>query len=303
MIDGILLLDKPIGISSNHALQRVKRLVKAKKAGHTGCLDPLASGMLPICLGEATKFSRFFLESDKCYQFTLCLGATTTTGDAAGDLLSQQPVPPLSSALIEQIIFKFQGELSQIPPMYSAIKYQGKPLYQLAREGKEIERKARLITIHELNFISSLSSFEENRLTFIVKCSKGTYVRTLAEDIGKFLGCGAYVSALRRLWGNPFQTYSMIKLEELGYLDEKSLHASILPLNKILSQFFPKCSLSFAQTRDLFQGKIVALHEFYPPGWVMLVTSNEKFIGLGERLADGQLISRGLINQQLIDFA
>lgn len=302
-VNGILLLDKPLGISSNHALQRAKRLLNAKKAGHTGSLDPLASGMLPICLGEATKYSRFFLEADKCYQFTMRLGITTTTGDTEGEILSTQAVDPLVRHKIDEIILHFQGQHAQIPPMFSAIKQQGRALYHLAREGKVVPRTPRLITIHELVFKEDLSCFQDDTLTFIVKCSKGTYVRSLAEDIGQYLGCGAHVIALRRLWGEPFRTYPMVTLEALASCSPESLGSHLLSIEEILTKILPVQRVSPESAHQLYQGKIVTVPAFNNPGLVILVTSEEKFIGIGEIFEDQRLVSRRLLSQEITDFA
>jgi tRNA pseudouridine55 synthase len=185
-ISGVFLLNKPLDISSNAALQKVRWLYRAEKAGHTGALDPLATGLLPICLGEATKFSHYLLESVKRYQTTVKLGQTTTTGDVEGEVLQQRPVPELTPEKIEQILEQFRGDIQQVPPMYSALKKHGKPLYELARQGIVVEREARPITIYQLQLIE----FTQDSLTLDVICSKGTYIRVLGEDIGEALGCG-----------------------------------------------------------------------------------------------------------------
>ena len=192
-ITGVLLLDKPFGISSNAALQQVKRLYQAAKAGHTGNLDPIATGLLPICLGEATKFSQYLLDANKTYKARFKLGQTTSTGDSEGDVLTSQPVN-VTLAQVENVLHRFVGKISQVPPMYSALKHQGKALYTYARAGVEIERPAREVTIYSLH----LDEFNGDELVVTVACSKGTYVRVLAEDIGAALGCGAYMSELRR---------------------------------------------------------------------------------------------------------
>ncbi|MCB1803401.1 MAG: tRNA pseudouridine(55) synthase TruB, partial [Gammaproteobacteria bacterium] len=208
-VNGILLLDKPLGLSSNHALQRVKRLYDARKAGHTGSLDPLADGMLPICLGDATKLSAYLLDADKYYWFRLRLGQTTATGDAEGEILTDRPVGDFSREQIEQACAAFVGKIQQLPPMYSALKHKGKRLYELAREGVEVERQPRTVTIHDL----VVESVELPEVEIRVHCSKGTYVRTLAEDIGERLGCGAHVTALRRTGVGPYTEYPMYTME------------------------------------------------------------------------------------------
>jgi len=193
-VDGILLLDKPLNASSNQALQVVKKLYHARKAGHTGSLDPLATGMLPICFGEATKFSKFLLNANKVYQCTARLGVSTETGDSEGEVIRTSEVPSLTAAEIETVLEKFRGDIQQIPSMYSAIKYQGQPLYKLARQGKTVERQARDIKMYELTCLN----YHETELELHIHCSKGTYVRTLVEDIGNALGCGA-IGALKIL--------------------------------------------------------------------------------------------------------
>ena len=200
-VNGILLLDKGIGITSNAALQKVKRLYQASKAGHTGSLDPLASGLLPLCLGEATKLSSFLLDADKAYAGVCKLGVKTSTADAEGEVIETRPVPDLSEAQLRDVLAKFVGVIDQIPPMHSAIKMQGQPLYKLAHQGIEVERQPRQVTIHSL----TLTRLEGDEFAFDLQCSKGTYVRTLAEDIGEVLGCGAHLSALRRTQVGPFE--------------------------------------------------------------------------------------------------
>ncbi len=234
-LDGILLLDKPLGISSNKALQIVKRLFNAQKAGHTGSLDPLATGMLPICFGEATKVSSFLLESNKSYQTTATLGKVTTTGDAEGEILQERTIPPLNESDINNTLATFKGSISQTPPMYSALKHQGQPLYKLARKGIEIERKHRQITIFDL----TLSNYTAHSLSLHVSCSKGTYIRTLVEDIGEALGCGAYVSLLRRTTVDPFYDHKMVSLNTLEeYAAEgKNIDQFLLSTDTGLSHF------------------------------------------------------------------
>lgn len=228
-INGILLLDKPVGITSNAALQRVKRLFYAKKAGHTGSLDPLASGMLPICFGRATKLSHYLLDADKSYYVKAKLGVRTTTSDSEGDIIAQRDVPSLSQAQIDHAFAAFRGPIEQIPSMFSALKYKGQPLYKLARRGIEVERKSRRITVYELNVLD----FSDNIVTFDMRCSKGTYVRTIADDFGERLGCGAHVIHLRRLTVGHFQTEQMITMEKLENSDQENLMRYLLPLETI----------------------------------------------------------------------
>ena len=199
-LNGILLLDKALGVSSNKALQDARFLYQAEKAGHTGSLDPLASGMLPICFGEATKVSGLLLDSSKRYQTTATLGFVSTTGDEEGEKLNARAIPALNPDFLESVLSRFRGSIHQIPPMYSALKKDGQPLYKLARQGLEVERKPRQVTIYQLQLLG----FSENSLQLDVVCSKGTYIRTLVEDIGEALGCGAYVSRLHRVSVDPF---------------------------------------------------------------------------------------------------
>jgi len=219
LVNGILLLDKPSGISSNAALQKVKRLYQAQKAGHTGSLDPLATGVLPVCLGEATKVSHFLLDADKRYRAKCILGAVTTTGDSEGDILEQFSIPDINKDELLAVLASFEGAQNQTPPMYSALKHNGRPLYEYARKGIEIERKSRPITLFEVKLINfSIHPADSQAQSFIeieVHCSKGTYIRTLCEDIGKKLGCGAYISQLRRLKSGPFLLSQSITIDEL----------------------------------------------------------------------------------------
>lgn len=225
-INGIVLLDKPYEISSNKALQIVKRIYNAQKAGHTGSLDPLATGMLPICFGEATKISAFLLDADKRYSFDCKLGQITSTGDIEGEIIKTAPVPSLSEEDIKSVLAQFLGEINQVPPMYSALKQGGKRLYELARQGIEVERKSRKITIYDLQLID----FTQDTISLEVQCSKGTYVRSLAQDIGNEIGCGAFVSRLHRISVNPFPVHGMVSLDAIRELQEEGEDA----LNKIL---------------------------------------------------------------------
>ncbi len=290
IIDGILLLDKPPGITSNTALQKTKRLLKADKAGHTGCLDPLATGMLPICFGEATKFSRFFIEEDKRYRVEAILGITTTTGDAEGEIISKKPVPDFDTDEIIQAISRFVGTQTQVPPMYSAVKHNGKPLYKLARRGIEIERKERTITIHEF----TLDEHDKERLVMTVTCSKGTYIRTLVEDLGNYLGCGAFVTKLHRLWVAPFQLFPMVSLDELvdkGNIGEKHLIA----IPDILSKILPAITLPPVDATKFCRGQVVTVDVENLLSPVMLLDSAGQFMGIGE-IADNQLTVMRLLS-------
>jgi tRNA pseudouridine55 synthase len=218
-INGVLLLDKPLGITSNAALQEVKRLFRAAKAGHTGSLDPLANGLLPICFGEATKMSAFLLDADKRYWVRVRLGVKTTTADAEGEVVEERPVPDLTAEQLEPVLQEFRGRISQLPPMYSAVKHQGRRLYELARQGKQVERTPRDITIYSLEN----RGIDGNYLTLEVHCSKGTYVRTLAEDIGMRLGCGAHVKELRRTQVGPLHDRDCVTLDCLREAAGESL--------------------------------------------------------------------------------
>lgn len=299
-IHGILLLDKPIGITSNAALQLVKSLYAAQKAGHTGSLDPLASGMLPICFGEATKFAQFLLESNKSYQVTAKLGITTKSGDAEGEVLAQLPINNVTLQQIEQTLKKFQGEIDQIPSMYSAIKHQGQPLYKLARQGITVERQPRRITIYVLKLLA----WQNDELKLEIHCSKGTYVRTLIEDIGKDLSCGAHVIALRRLTVEPYQTTQLINMTTLEqFAVDKNLTALdtlLLPIESMLATW-QEVKLSEATAFYLYQGQAVFAPHSTTTKLVKLINKNGKFLGVGEILADGRIAPLKLINYRLIN--
>lgn len=223
-VDGIIVVDKVFGASSNEVLQRVKRIFNAAKAGHTGSLDPLATGVLPICLGEATKFSQYLLDSDKSYRTTMKMGVRTTTGDREGEVVDERPVAVTRSDL-EAVLQRFRGEIDQIPSMYSALKHNGKPLYEYAREGIEVERPSRTITIHRLE----LMDFEGDECVLEVDCSKGTYIRTLVEDIGEALGCLGHVAELKRLKAGPYTEHQAYSLEELAALRDEGREAALKP--------------------------------------------------------------------------
>ena len=236
-VDGILVLDKPAGLSSNAALQTVKRLSVAAKAGHTGSLDPLATGVLPICFGEATKFSQFLLEADKAYTSTFVLGVQTDSGDRDGETLRSEAAGHITRDDVEAVLDRFRGEIEQVPPMVSALKHDGRPLYKLAREGREVERQPRRVVIRELELLG-FQGGEHPRVEVHVACSKGTYIRTLAEDIGAALGTCAHVSALRRTKAGPFGEASAVALTTLEALKQNQAHeemdALLLPLDAAL---------------------------------------------------------------------
>lgn len=292
-VDGILILDKPLGLSSNQALQQARQLYRARKAGHCGSLDPLATGVLPICLGEATKFSSYLLGADKTYRASCKLGQTTTTGDAEGEVVGTTSVR-VNEEQLRRTLPLFTGEIEQVPPMYSALKHQGKRLYELAREGKQVERKPRKIKIYRLAFLS----YENETLSIEVSCSKGTYIRTLAEDIGAMLGCGAHLTALRRLTVDSFdeqQAVSIETLEKLAQQGEDRLDGLLLPLSSALSRF-PQLQLDASASLDITHGKRIPLPECEITGLCRLISDQGLFLGLGEVSSDAELAAKRLIN-------
>ncbi|SAL66762.1 tRNA pseudouridine synthase B [Caballeronia peredens] len=254
-LDGVLLLDKPLGLSSNDALIKAKRLYLAKKAGHTGTLDPLATGLLPLCFGEATKFSQDLLEADKTYEATMRLGIRTTTGDAEGEALETRDVA-CEEAAVAEAMQRFIGEIVQVPPMYSALKRDGKPLYEYARAGQTVEREGRRVTIHALEMIACALPL----VTFRVTCSKGTYVRTLAEDIGEALGCGAHLTALRRTGVGALTLDHALTLDELASLSEAQRDERLQPVDALLSTF-PAVRLDDEATRRFLHGQRLRLED------------------------------------------
>lgn len=288
-VHGIILLDKRLGVSSNKALQEVRRLFNANKAGHTGALDPLASGLLPLCFGEATKVSALMLDDDKRYQVTVQLGVMTDTGDAEGVVIDTQPVPVLTIGDIEACLQKFTGAIEQVPPMYSALKHQGKKLYELAREGITIERKARSIHIFELVLLGCTPE----QLMLEVACSKGTYIRSLAEDIGHALGTCGTVTALRRVGAGLFSIGDAKTLEELSAMSEESLFSALIPVDKPLLAL-PSVNLSDAQTIAINYGQTIPF-ETSESGSVRLYHET-LFLGLGEMLLDGKIAPKKLFN-------
>lgn len=299
MINGILLLDKPLGLSSHRALHIVKRALGAKKAGHGGSLDPAATGLLPLYFGEAVKFSRFSLEADKEYVVTALLGKTTDSGDATGNVLLERPISPnLSLLQIETILEDFKGPILQIPPMYSAIKHQGQPLYKQARKGVVIERKPREIVIYDLKLQNFSQSSLQPTFELRVQCSKGTYIRTLIEDIGEGLGCGAHVQSLRRLAAGPYQAEQMVQLDYLQSLSDaarKSLMECLLPIETALKGL-PALILSADQVLLLQQGQSIPSPKtnVLDSGWVVLKTEEQQFFGVGW-LEEGRIIPKRLL--------
>ncbi len=294
-VHGIILLDKPSGISSNAALQQVKRLFNAQKAGHTGSLDPLATGLLPVCLGEATKITSYLLDADKKYQGTAQLGVRTNTADAEGDILQTRPVPVLSDSTLEMALDSFRGDISQIPPMHSALKLNGKPLYKLARQGIEVERQPRNVTIFELNKLA----FDNDELELFVHCSKGTYIRTLVEDLGEILECGAHLKSLRRIAAGPFdisQTVSLDKLTALADEGFDALDTLLIPMHTALADW-PEISLSDNSAYYVRQGQPVLVPKAPSNGWVRLMGEKPgDFIGIGHILDDGRVAPKRLVN-------
>ena len=292
-VSGIILLDKPKGFSSNAALQKVRWLLNAEKAGHTGSLDPLATGVLPLCFGEATKFSQYLLDADKGYETLMQLGATTTTGDAEGDVLQRQPVTVDRSG-IEAVLPQFRGPIEQIPPMYSALKKDGQPLYKLARAGEVVERAARSVTISRLELLG----LDSDQARLQVACSKGTYIRTLVEDIGQVLGCGAYVAELRRTQAGPFnltQAVSLTKLEEIhAEGGAEALDQFLLPPDSGL-QHWPMVQMTEHGAYYWLHGQPVRAIDAPAFGWVRVQDNEGRFIGIGEVSEDGRIAPRRLI--------
>ncbi len=291
-LHGILLLDKPFGVSSNHALQQAKHLFRAQKAGHTGTLDPLATGMLPICFGEATKFASFLLDTDKRYSTTATLGITTTTGDAEGRILQQQQPPVLTEGQIESVLDTFRGQITQIPPMFSALKHQGKPLYELARKGIEVERKNRDVTIYRL----VLTGHTRTTLELQVDCSKGTYIRTLVEDIGHTLGCGAHVSMLHRNHVSPFADQPSFSWKSLNSMTQAERDARLLPIDAGL-RHFPEVTLDTQQREALFYGRYITIELPEKAALIRIYDEQHQFLGMGTAKDPQTLKPKRLIQQ------
>ncbi|NDH08090.1 MAG: tRNA pseudouridine(55) synthase TruB [Gammaproteobacteria bacterium] len=276
MMNGLLLLNKDLNISSNRAMQAVKRLYGADKIGHTGSLDPLATGMLPLCFGEATKFAQYLLNADKSYEVTGLLGVQTTTGDAEGDVLATHDVPDISPEDMEHVLQDFRGEIWQKPPMFSALKHEGVPLYIYALKGIEIDKPARLVKIHDL----SLLGMEHHHFRMRVTCSKGTYIRRLVEDIGERFGCGAHVTQLHRSTTAGFSAADMRTYAELLDMDEPLRLSRLLPIDVMLMEF-PSHHLSQEEAYRIQNGQILAVHDL-PAAFYRLYNQDQAFIGLGE---------------------
>lgn len=299
-IHGVLLLDKPQGLSSNDALQKVKRLYNANRAGHTGALDPLATGMLPICLGEATKFSQFLLDSDKRYRVIARLGQRTDTSDADGQIVQERPVN-FTQVQLDVALDSFRGDIKQVPSMYSALKYQGKKLYEYARQGIEVPREARSITVYELQFIR----WEGDELELEIHCSKGTYIRTITDDLGELLGCGAHVIYLRRLQVATYPTERMVTLEQLNELLEQAHRQDVAPaelLDPLLMPMdspvenYPEVNLLPVVAGYVKQGQPVQVAGAPASGMVRITEGEErKFIGVGDIADDGRVAPRRLV--------
>lgn len=308
-IDGIFILDKPTGMSSNHALQRIKRLFGARKAGHTGALDPLATGLLPICLGEGTKFTQFLLDADKRYQTTAQLGVRTDSSDADGEVIETKPCEHITQAMVEAELPQFRGEITQVPSMFSALKHNGQPLYKLAREGKKVEVKSRQVTIYDL----TLMSMADTQVRMDITCSKGTYIRSIVEDLGLALDCGAHVAQLRRLQAGPFKAEQMLTFEQLDELiasvdrefDGNAPESAIFDaLDKLLLPadtavlHLNAVQLCAQQSGALQQGKIITLTEQVNPGLVRVYGDQQAFIGIAEITEAGTLRAKRLLQTQ-----
>ena len=292
-VHGVLVLDKPRGFSSNAALQKVRWLLNAEKAGHTGSLDPLATGVLPLCFGEATKLSQYLLDADKGYSTVAQLGVTTTTGDAEGEVLERRAVA-VDEAAIQAALPAFRGQIEQIPPMYSALKRDGQPLYKLARAGEVVEREARSVTIARLELLA----LQEDRATLEVACSKGTYVRTLVEDLGARLGCGAHVAELRRTQAGPFGLAQAISLEELEAAHaeggSEALDRFLLPVDSGL-EHWPLVQLTQHSAYYWLHGQPVRAANAPKFGLMRVQDDQGRFIGIGEIDDEGQVAPRRLI--------
>lgn len=290
-ISGVLLLDKPLGYSSNQALQKVKWLFQAAKAGHTGTLDPLATGVLPICLGEATKFAQTITDADKTYIAEIQFGVTTTTGDAEGEVL-QTKLAHFTQQQLAAVCQQMTGEIEQMPPMYSALKHEGKPLYEYARAGIEVQRKKRKVMIHEV----AITTFEQSKARIQVTCSKGTYIRTLAEDIGAALGCGGHLTGLRR---TETAGYEIVKTSTIDQLESMSLEARdalLLPVDTMLHAL-PKVVLDKDSAFYLLQGQAVWLPGKIPDSFLRVYEEDGRFLGMGQLDEEGRVAPKRLIKK------
>lgn len=295
-VDGIILLDKPLGFSSNAALQKVRWLLNAKKAGHTGSLDPLATGVLPLCFGEATKFSQFLLDADKGYETVMQLGVRTNTADAEGEVIERRPVN-VTREQLELALEAFRGEIQQVPPMYSALKRDGQPLYKLARAGEVVEREARTVTISHLELLE----FSGDTARLAVRCTKGTYIRSLVEDLGEALGCGAHVAQLRRTLAGPFDLSKTVTVEHLEALynehGSEGLDQYLLPIDSGVEDW-PVVQLTEHSAYYWLHGQPVRAPHALPDGLIRVRDANGQFIGIGEMDDEGRLAPRRLIRSQ-----
>ena len=296
-VSGILVLDKPLGESSNRALQTAKRLYFAAKAGHTGSLDPLATGVLPLCFGEATKFSQYLLDADKAYQSTFVLGTVTDSGDAEGKVLQTNDASAISEADVAKALEGFRGEIEQVPSMFSAIKQNGQPLYKLARQGIEVERKSRQVVVHQLE-LRDFRPGERAEVDIYLECSKGTYVRSIAEDLGRALGCGAHVSVLRRTKAGPFSIEDSVTLNTLEALKQNDQLAQmddlLLPADTAVKAL-PLVELAESGGFYLRQGQPVLVPNAPSSGMVRVALETGEFLGVGEILDDGRVAPRRLV--------
>lgn len=290
-INGVLLLDKPLGFSSNQALQKVKWLFTAAKAGHTGTLDPLATGLLPICLGEATKFAQYVTDADKTYFATIKLGITTSTGDAEGEVLTTTPVN-ITQTQFESACANFVGQINQMPPMYSALKHEGKALYEYARAGIDIERKVRQVIIQNIE----INAFKADVAKITVICSKGTYIRTLAEDIGALLGCGGHLIGLRRIETAGYVLTQSVTIEQLEALSVEARDALLLPVDSAI-EHLPRVFLNADSSYFILQGQAVWQSGKTPAGDLRLYDDNHQFLGLGFLQDDGKVAPKRLIQK------
>lgn len=288
-ISGVFLLNKPLGISSNAALQKVRWLFRAEKGGHTGALDPLASGLLPICLGEATKFSHFLLDSTKRYQTTIQLGNSTTTGDVEGEILLEQAIPELTEDKIQAVLKQFLGEIQQVPPMYSALKKEGRPLYELARKGIEIEREARPICIENIQLLA----FTADSITLDVTCSKGTYIRVLGEDIAKALGTFGHLTYLHRIQTGQFTLNPEFTIEYLESLTEQQREALLLPVYAPIAHF-PKVQVPEGRAEYFSRGMESNIEHVATAQ--VVVFDGEKCLGLAEITEKKRLVPKRVLN-------
>lgn len=287
------MVDKPAGISSNDAVQRAKRLFGAQKVGHTGSLDPLATGVLPLCFGEATKFSQFLLDADKKYRARICLGVSTETGDADGDVIAEADASSVTAAQVAAELKNFVGEIEQVPSMYSALKHQGQPLYKLARQGVEVERAPRKVTV----YCAELLQVTGTEIELFVHCSKGTYIRSLAEDLGTALDCGGHVAGLRRLAAGPYKEEQAVSFEKLNAMSgPEELDALLLPVSSAVDSW-PIMRLHQDTAHYLLRGQPVQVAHAPTEGWVQIFESGEedRFLGVGEILTDGRIAPRRLV--------